>query len=100
MRTLGAFSLFGLLIIVAFSAIGMHAGLAGRQMKLTTLRVAVDAAEREHQMLRLQVAELDTPEQVVTAAYNLGLSGASEVEFLPTATTMPSTTAGPAVPRT
>ena len=99
LRALGAFSLFGLALTVSFSAIAMHSQLAGRQMKLTTLRVDVDAAEREHQMLRLKVAELDTPEQVVSAAYNLGLTGALEVEFLPTASTIPAVaTAGPVVP--
>ena len=99
LRALGAFGLFGLALTVSFSAIAMHSQLAGRQMKLTTLRVDVDAAEREHQMLRLKVAELDTPEQVVTAAYNLGLTGALEVEFLPTASTIPAVaTAGPVVP--
>ncbi len=99
LRALGAFGLFGVALTVSFSAIAMHSQLAGRQMKLTTLRVDVDAAEREHQMLRLKVAELDTPEQVVTAAYSLGLTGASEVEFLPTASTIPTVvTAGPLVP--
>ena len=98
LRALGALGLFCFVIVIAFSAIAMHAQLAGRQLKLTTLRVDVDAAEREHQMLRLKVAELDTPEQVVSAAYELGLEGATEVEFLPTASTSPVVAAGPVVP--
>lgn len=84
--------------MLSFSAIAMHSQLAGRQLKLTSLRTDVDVAEREHQLLRLQVAELDTPEQVVSAAYELGLEGASEVEFLPTASTIPATAAGPVIP--
>ena len=98
LRALNAFGLFGLVLTLCFSAIAMHSQLAGRQIKLTSLRVEVDAAEREHQMLRLKVAELDTPEQVVSAAYRLGLQGATEVEFLPTASAPSMTTAGPVVP--
>ena len=98
LRALGALGLFGVILVVCFSAVAMHSQLAGRQIKLTSLRVDVDAAEREHQMLRLKVAELDTPEQVVSAAYRLGLEGATEVEFLPTALHPSITTAGPVVP--
>lgn len=86
-------------VAIAFSAIAMHSQLASRQMRLNVLRTDVDLAEREHQRLRLTVAELDTPEQVVSSAYSLGLVGASEVEFLPTASTQPARrTAGPTVP--
>lgn len=85
---------------VAFTAIAMHSQLASRQMELNVVRTDVDLAEREHQRLRLTVAELDTPEQVVSSAYALGLVGAAEVEFLPTASTLAPQTAvaGPVVP--
>ena len=95
--------MFAVIVGVAFGAIAMHSQLASRQLRLNALRVDIDAAERDHQMLRLEVAELDTPEQVVSAAYRLGLVGASEVEFLPTASTIAPVapiarvTAGPSV---
>lgn len=76
----------------------MHSQLASRQIHLNSVRTDLDLAERDHQMLRLQVAELDTPEQVVSAAYRLGLVGATEVEFLPTASTVVPVSAGPAIP--
>lgn len=91
--------LFGV-VAIAFAAIAMHSQLASRQLRLNVLRSDVDSAEREHQRLRLTVAELDTPEQVVSSAYGLGLVGATEVEFLPTASTMQPVqrSAGPTVP--
>ena len=99
-RTLLAGTLLLGVVLIAFAAIAMHSQLASRQLRLNVLRTEVDAAEREHQRLRLTVAELDTPEQVVSSAYSLGLVGAAEVEFLPTASTMqpPTRTAGPTVP--
>ena len=99
-RTLFAGTLLVGVVLIAFAAVAMHAQLASRQLRLNVLRTDVDAAEREHQRLRLTVAELDTPEQVVSSAYSLGLVGAAEVEFLPTASTMqpPTQTAGPTVP--
>ena len=99
MRTTIAGILLLGVVAIAFSAIAMHSQLASRQMRLNVLRTDVDLAEREHQRLRLTVAELDTPEQVVSSAYSLGLVGAAEVEFLPTASTVPSSRpAGPTVP--
>ena len=99
-RTLFAGTLLVGVVLIAFAAVAMHAQLASRQLRLNVLRTDVDAAEREHQRLRLTVAELDTPEQVVSSAYSLGLVGAAEVEFLPTASTLqpPTQTAGPTVP--
>lgn len=99
-RTLLAGMLLFGVVLIAFGAIAMHSQLASRQLRLNVLRTDVDTAEREHQRLRLTVAELDTPEQVVSSAYRLGLVGADEVEFLPTASTMqpPTRTAGPTVP--
>ena len=99
-RTLLAGLLLLGVVLVAFAAIAMHSQLASRQLRLNVLRTDVDTAEREHQRLRLTVAELDTPQQVVSSAYSLGLVGAAEVEFLPTASTMqpPARTAGPTVP--
>ena len=99
MRTFVAGMLLLGVVSVAFSAVAMHSQLASRQIRLNVLRTDVDLAEREHQRLRLTVAELDTPEQVVSSAYDLGLVGASEVEFLPTASTIPLLRpAGPTVP--
>jgi cell division protein FtsL len=94
----GALLSFSVVLAVAFGAIAMHSQLASRQIHLNALRVDIDAAERDHQMLRLEVAELDTPEQVVSAAYRLGLVGATEVEFLPTASTVVPVAAGPSLP--
>jgi cell division protein FtsL len=95
---LGAAVGFSIILAVAFGAIAMHSQLASRQIELNSLRTDIDVAERDHQMLRLEVAELDTPEQVVSAAYRLGLVGATEVEFLPTASTIVPASAGPALP--
>lgn len=99
-RMLLAGTLLSGVVLIAFAAVAMHSQLASRQLRLNVLRTEVDTAEREHQRLRLTVAELDTPEQVVSSAYRLGLVGAAEVEFLPTASTMPASarTAGPTVP--
>jgi cell division protein FtsL len=99
-RALGIVALFGTIVAVAFGAIGMHAHLAARQLELDSVRSEVVTAEREHQKLRLQVARLDTPEQVVSSAYALGLSSATQVEFLPTASTIAPAVAGPSAPGT
>ena len=70
-------------VVIGFAAVAMHATLAQDQLVLDTGRTQVERAERVNQHLRVEVAELESPERVVAVAVNLGMRSPDEVTFMP-----------------
>ena len=74
-------------VVIGFAAVAMHATLAQDQLVLDTNRVKVQQAERINQHLRVEVAELESPDRIVAVAASLGMKSPDEVTFMPAAGT-------------
>ena len=70
------------LLLVAFSSVGLHGKLAKNQIVLDKIRSEISVAERANQRLRVEVAELQAPQRIVAEAERMGMAPSSEVEFL------------------
>jgi cell division protein FtsL len=91
-----------------FGVVAFHVVLTQSQLDIQHLRAEADAASVKQQQLRLQVAQLESPERVVDAAQNLGMVPPATVHYLspngaaaapkptPTTTPKPSTANAPA----
>ena len=75
-----------LLLLVAFSSVGLHGKLAKNQLALDKLRADVSIEERSNQTLRVEVAELQAPQRIVAEAERMGMEPSTEVMFLSNAT--------------
>ena len=62
-------------VVIGFAAVAMHATLAQDQLVLDTNRVKVQQAERVNQHLRVEVAELESPERIETGEALRGRNG-------------------------
>lgn len=80
-------------VVIGFAAVAMHATLAQDQLVLDTGRTQVQRAERVNQHLRVEVAELESPERVVAVAVALGMRSPDEVTFMPASGTAVGTAA-------
>lgn len=69
--------------VIGFAAVAMHATLAQDQLVLDQDRLRVQQAERANQHLRVEVAELESPERIVAVAASLGMKSPDEVTFMP-----------------
>ena len=67
---------------VAFLAVVLHATLAERQATLDTIHVNLDRAERDHELLRVQVAKLESPDRVTALAALMGLVTPVKIRFV------------------
>lgn len=67
---------------VAFLAVVLHATLAERQATLDTIHVNLDRAERDHELLRVQVAKLESPDRVTALAARMGLVTPVKIRFV------------------
>jgi cell division protein FtsL len=78
----------GLVLAVTFGLVYLHVVLAQRQFALDRLTAKVQAEQARYQDLRLQVAELGSPAQIIsTAEGQLGMRQPASVTYLaPTAT--------------
>jgi cell division protein FtsL len=87
--------LSGMAIAAAlFSVVAFHVVLTQNQLDIQHLRAEADAASVRQQQLRLQVAQLESPERVVDAAQNLGMVPPATVRYLsPNGTATPPPTA-------
>jgi cell division protein FtsL len=65
-----------------FGVVAFHVVLTQNQLDIQHLRAGVDAASVKQQQLRLQVAELESPERVVDAAQKLGMVPPATVHYL------------------
>ena len=80
---------------VAFLAVVLHATLAERQATLDTIHVNLDRAERDHELLRVQVAKLESPDRVTALAAQMGLVTPEKIRFVtPQIPVSESTSAG------
>ena len=81
-----------------FGVVAFHVVLTQNQLDIQHLRAEADAASVKQQQLRLQVAQLESPERVVDAAQNLGMVPPATVHYLspngtaPAPQTQPPTT--------
>ncbi|TMK89624.1 MAG: hypothetical protein E6G57_00395 [Actinobacteria bacterium] len=84
-----------------FGVVAFHVVLTQNQLDLQHLRIQADAASVKQQQLRLQVAQLESPERVVDDAQKLGMVPPATVRYLspdgtaPTPTTAPTRAAAP-----
>jgi cell division protein FtsL len=73
----------GLAVSVAFALVYLHVVLAQRQFKLDRLTTQVQQEQSTYQKLRLQVAELNSPQHIIaTAEGQLGMVQPSGVTYL------------------
>jgi cell division protein FtsL len=73
----------GLAVSVAFALVYLHVVLAQRQFKLDGLTSRVQQEQVSYQKLRLQVAELNSPQHIIaTAEGKLGMVQPSGVTYL------------------
>lgn len=81
---------------IAFSLVYLHVVLAQRQFQIDKLNSSVTKAQASYQNLRLHVAQLGSPQQIIsTAEGRLGMVQPSKVVYLtPPAGTSPTGTAG------
>ena len=83
-----------------FGVVAFHVVLTQNQLDLQHLRAEADTASAKQQQLRLQVAQLESPERVVDDAQKLGMVPPATVHYLspdgtppppaPTPTTAPA----------
>ena len=65
-----------------FLAVVMHATLAQRQGQLDDTHVQVERAERDHELLRIDVARLESPERITGIAARMGLVTPQKIRFV------------------
>jgi len=85
-----------------FGVVAFHVVLTQNQLDIQHLRAEADAASVKQQQLRLQAAQLESPERVVDAAQKLGMVPPATVRYLspdgtastpkPTPTSVPART--------
>ena len=86
------------LLVVAFSSVGLHGNLAKNQLVLDQLRSDISVEEQSNQRLRVEVAELQAPQRIVSEAERMGMAPSTEVVFLNavSVSTQPAATVPPA----
>jgi cell division protein FtsL len=77
-------------VAIAFGLVYLHVVLAQRQFALDQLTTKVQAEQATYQNLRLQVAELGSPQHVIgTAEGQLGMHQPAAVTYLTPTLTIP-----------
>lgn len=85
----------GLTLAAAFGAAAFHVLLVQSEFRLVRLEEKADAAERRYEQLRLEVAQLSSPERIVrTAQERLGMVVPDEVSYLVAPVAVPEPAAG------
>lgn len=85
----------GLTLAAAFGAAAFHVLLVQSEFRLIRLEEQADAAERRYEQLRLEVAQLSSPERIVrTAQERLGMVVPDEVSYLVAPVAVPEASAG------
>ena len=80
---------------VLFLAVVLHATLAQRQGVLDDTHLQLERAERDHERLRVQVAELESPQRITALAARMGLVTPERIRFVtPQVPVSESTSAG------
>ncbi|MDQ2726472.1 MAG: hypothetical protein M3Y91_01080 [Actinomycetota bacterium] len=80
-----------LAVVVAFSLVYLHVVMAQRQFRLDNLSAQVAKQQTTYSQLRLQVAQLESPQQIIaTAEGRLGMRQPSTVTYLSPSTPLPA----------
>jgi cell division protein FtsL len=91
----------GLVMVVAFGLVYLHVVLAQRQFNLDRLTSKVQTEQATYQRLRLQVAQLGSPQHVIsTAEGQLGMSPPASVKYLTPTTEIGAAVTPPAATQT
>jgi cell division protein FtsL len=72
-----------------FGVVAFHVVLTQGQLDLQRLQAKAAAGRATEAALRLQVAQLESPERVVADAQRLGLTAPAQVRYLTPETTVP-----------
>lgn len=84
-----------LAVMVAFALVYLHVVTAQRQFRLDSLSAHVAKQEATYSRLRLQVAQLDSPQQIIaTAEGKLGMLQPSSVIYLSPSVPLPAGATG------
>ena len=78
----GIFVALSIIVVVGFAAVALNARLAKDQLVLDAQKTRVAAEDRAYQRLRVEVAELESPERIVAMAADLGMQTPSDVTFM------------------
>jgi cell division protein FtsL len=89
-RRFGA-ALSVILFIGVFGVVAAHVVLTQRQFRLERLEREATAEEARYERLRLDVAELESPERVVAAAQQLGMVPPATITYLASSRSTPAT---------
>jgi len=79
-----------ILFVGVFGVVAAHVVLTQRQFRLERLEKQATAQEARYERLRLEVAELESPERIVAAAQQLGMVTPATVTYLASSHTTPS----------
>ena len=78
-------------VVIAFSLVYLHVVMAQRQFRLDSLSAQVAKQQASYSQLRLQVAQLESPQQIIaTAEGKLGMRQPSNVTYLSPSTPLPA----------
>ncbi|MDQ1392293.1 MAG: hypothetical protein QOF30_1270 [Acidimicrobiaceae bacterium] len=92
---LAGIAVAGFVIALLFAAVGMHVELAQNQFRLDQIDAQAAAEQAKFQQLRLQVAELSSPQRILGIAQGrLGMVPARGVTFLNPSSATPGAPTG------
>ncbi|MDQ6782450.1 MAG: hypothetical protein M3063_03170 [Actinomycetota bacterium] len=78
-------------VVVAFALVYLHVVMAQRQFRLDSLATQVAKQQITYSQLRLHVAQLESPQQIIaTAEGRLGMRQPSSVTYLAPSTPLPA----------
>jgi cell division protein FtsL len=78
-------------VVIAFSLVYLHVVMAQRQFRLDKLAAQVTQDQATYSRLRLQVAQLESPQQIIaTAEGRLGMRQPANVTYLSPSTPLPA----------
>jgi cell division protein FtsL len=72
----------GIVVAAVFGVVAAHVVLTQRQFRLEKLEQQASAAQQQYERLRLEVAQLESPERVVAAAQQLGMVPPATITYL------------------
>lgn len=81
----------GLVFLTLFAVAVAHTVLVQGQMRLDEIDSKLDAEQARYQELRTAVAEMESPERVVTAAEDLGMVSPAGLVYLQPSSPDPTT---------
>ena len=78
------------LVVAIFGVVIAHVALTQRQFRLESLEREAARQETRYEKLRLEVAQLESPERVVAAAQQLGMVPPAAVTYLASSRSAPA----------